>query len=86
MAVIHIYLKHGNVSCKTKEPFIGKEKRLLKFPSWTELFSNNISSVVFKLPSLLKTGNPKIICFGLLSFMLGKYYKTESAQEIRFFP
>lgn len=82
MAVIHIYLKHGNVSCTTKEPFIGKEKRLLKFPSWTELFSNNISSVVFKLPSLLKTGNPKIICFGLLSFMLGKYYKQRVPKRL----
>lgn len=28
MAVIHIYLKHGNVSCTTKEPFIGKEKKV----------------------------------------------------------
>lgn len=77
MAVIHIYLKNGKISCTTKEPFLGKEKPLPNLPALSELFSNEITCVVFKLPSLLRTRNLKLISFALLSFVLGKYYKQK---------
>lgn len=77
MAVIHIYSKNGKIHCTAKEPFLGKEKPLPKLPTLSELFSSDITCVVFKLPSLLKTKNFKLICFAMISFVIRKYYKQK---------
>ena len=45
--------------------------------TFSELFSSGVTCVVFKLPSLLKTRNFKLICFALLSFVLRKYYRQK---------
>ena len=72
MAVLHIYTKNGKIYCTAKEPFLGKEKPLPNLPAFSELFSSGVTCVVFKLPSLLKTRNFKLICFALLSFVLSE--------------
>ena len=77
MAVLHIYTKNGKIYCTAKEPFLGKEKPLPNLPAFSELFSSGVTCVVFKLPSLLKTRNFKLICFALLSFVLRKYYRQK---------
>lgn len=61
MAVLHIYTKNGKIYCTAKEPFLGKEKPLPNLPAFSELFSSGVTCVVFKLPSLLKTRNFKLI-------------------------
>lgn len=74
MAVIHIYTSNGKTIYTTKEPFLGKEKPLSSPPSWRNLFSKNISCVVFKFPTVLRTCDIKLICFALMAFLVGKYY------------
>ena len=77
MSVIHVYSDSGKIVCTSKQPFMGKEKTLDSLPPLWALFSKKISCVVFKFPSLLRTGSIRVTCFALLSFLLGKYYKQK---------
>lgn len=76
MLVYHIFEKEGEFICTVKKPFIGKEKKSPRLPSFSEIFSKDTACVVFKLPNLLtaKQNRLRLLSIALASFLSFKYY------------